>query len=195
MKQHWPAGTMISPLPAIIVTACDSEGRSNLFTASWTGILNSEPPMCYVSIRPERFSYPMVKETMQFALNLTTPAMAKATDLVGVTSGRKGDKWATSGLTPCKAKIISCPLVEESPVSLECRVREIVPLGSHDLFIADIVSVAVDDAYINPETGKMDLKKSDLLVYAHGEYFSLGDFIGYFGWSLKKGSDPIVRRD
>lgn len=195
MKQHWRPGTMLSPIPAAIITACNQKGESNLFTASWTGILNSDPPMCYVSIRPERYSYPMVKETMQFAINLTTAAMAKATDLVGVTSGRNGDKWASSGLTPCKAKIVDCPLVAESPVSLECQVREIMPLGSHDLFIADIVSVAVDDAYINPQTGKLDLKKSNLLVYAHGEYFTLGDFAGYFGWSVKKGSDPIERRD
>lgn len=194
MKQHWKPGTMISPLPALIVTCADKKGNSNLLTASWTGIVCTNPAMCYVSIRPERHSHTMISESMEFALNLTTVSMAKATDWVGVVSGKKEDKWKGSGLTPIPAKIIQAPLVAESPISLECRVRSIIPLGSHDMFLAEIVNVVVDDSYINPETGKLDLARAELLAYAHGEYFELGDFIGYFGWSVKKGDAPIKQR-
>lgn len=194
MKQHWKPGTMISPLPALIVTCADKKGNSNLLTASWTGIVCTNPAMCYVSIRPERHSHAMISESMEFALNLTTVSMAKATDWVGVVSGKKEDKWKGSGLTPIPAKIIQAPLVAESPISLECRVRSIMPLGSHDMFLAEIVNVVVDDSYINPETGKLDLARAELLAYAHGEYFELGDFIGYFGWSVKKGDAPIKQR-
>lgn len=194
MKQYWKPGTMISPLPALIVTCADDKGNSNLLTASWTGIVCSDPAMCYVSIRPERHSHEMICKTMEFGLNLTTVSMAKATDWVGVVSGRKEDKWEGSGLTPISGKLIECPLVKESPVSLECRVREIISLGSHDMFLAEIVQVVVDDTFINPETGKLDLARADLLAYAHGEYFGLGDFIGYFGWSVKKGNAPIKQR-
>lgn len=194
MKQHWKPGTMISPLPALIVTCADGKGHSNLFTASWTGIVCSEPAMCYVSIRPERHSHGIIKESMEFALNLTTIDMAKATDWVGVVSGKREDKWKGSGLTPIPAKIIQAPLIAESPISLECRVRSIQSLGSHDMFLAEIVNVVVEDSYLNPETGKLDLSRAGLLSYAHGEYFGLGEFIGYFGWSVKKGDNPIQQR-
>lgn len=194
MKQHWPPSTQMSPLPAAIITACGKNGlHPNLMTASWTGIICSTPPMCYVSIRPERFTHHLVKESMEFAINLTTVEMARATDLVGIIGAKKENKWTRSGLTPCSAKIVSCPLIEESPLSLECLVKEIVSLGSHDMFIADIVSVAVDERFIDPETGKLDLAKAEPLIYSHGEYFSQGDFLGYFGWSVKK-SGPIERR-
>lgn len=189
MKQFLKPSTQLSPLPAVIVTACDKEGNSNLMTAAWTGIVNSTPPLCYVSIRPERFTYHMVKETMQFAINLTTTAIARATDLVGVIGGVKEDKWAKSGLTPTKASIVSCPLVEESPISLECVVREIMPLGSHDMFLAEIVAVAVNEEIINKETGRWELDSTSLLSYSHGEYFSQGDYLGHFGFSVKKKKD------
>lgn len=186
MKQFLKPSTQLSPLPAVIVTACDKEGNSNLMTAAWVGIVNSNPPMCYVSIRPTRFSYGMVKETMQFAINLTTASMARATDLVGVISGRKENKWEKSGLTPAKASIVSCPLVEESPISLECVVREVIPLGSHDMFLAEIVAVAVNEEIINKETGRWELDATTPLVYSHGEYFSQGEYIGHFGFAVKK---------
>lgn len=189
MKQFLKPSTQLSPLPAVIITACDKEGNSNLMTAAWTGIVNSTPPLCYVSIRPERFTYHMVKETMQFAINLTTTAIARATDLVGVIGGLKEDKWAKSGLTPTKASIVSCQLVEESPISLECVVREIMPLGSHDMFLAEIVAVAVNEEIINKETGRWELDSTDLLSYSHGEYFSQGDYLGHFGFSVKKKKD------
>lgn len=195
MKQHWKPGTMISPLPALLVSSASADGtRSNLFTASWCGIVCTHPALCYVSIRPERYSYTLIKERMEFALNLTTEAMAEATDKAGVISGRNQDKWQLTGLHPEEAHLIGCPLVAESPVSMECRVLEIIPLGSHDMFLAEIVSVAVEESLINPETGKLNLHESNLLAYAHGEYFGLGSFIGYFGWSVKKGNSPIEQR-
>lgn len=194
MKQHWKPSTLMAPVPPLIITSGTIQGKNNLFTAAWTGIVCSSPPMTYVSIRPERFSYKLIKENMQFAINLTTPAMAKATDLVGVVSGRDQDKWALAGLTPVEAKLIDCPLVAESPVSLECAVREVIPLGGHDMFLAEIISVAVEERFIDSETGKLRLDKEGLLVYGHGEYFSLGDFIGYFGWSVKKGEHPQRRK-
>ncbi|MFC2648858.1 flavin reductase family protein [Porphyromonas endodontalis] len=195
MKQHWKPGTMISPVPALLVTSASLDGeRTNLFTVSWTGIVCTNPAMCYVSIRPERYSYELIKESMEFGLNLTTLSMAEATDMAGVISGRDGDKWAKTGLHPEQAQLIQCPLVAESPLSMECRVREILPLGSHDMFLAEIVSVSVDESLLNPETGKLDLQKSELLAYAHGEYFGLGSFVGYFGWSVKKGKEPIKQR-
>ena len=195
MKQHWKPGTMISPVPALLVTSGQfGSTESNLFTASWTGIVCTNPAMCYVSIRPERYSYELIKESMEFGLNLTTVAMAEATDKAGVISGRNCNKWQETGLHQEMPKIIQVPLVEESPISMECRVREIIPLGSHDMFLAEIVSVAVDESLLNPETGKLELHKSELLAYSHGEYFGLGNFIGYFGWSVKKGSGPIEQR-
>ena len=195
MKQHWKPGTMISPVPALLVTSASLDGeRTNLFTASWTGIVCTNPAMCYVSIRPERYSYELIKESMEFGLNLTTLSMAEATDKAGVISGRDGDKWEKTGLHPEQAQLIQCPLVAESPLSMECRVREILPLGSHDMFLAEIVSVSVDESLLNPETGKLDLQKSELFAYAHGEYFGLGSFVGYFGWSVKKGKEPIKQR-
>ncbi len=194
MKQNWEPGAMISPLPALIVSSGTEDGEKNLFTASWTGIVCTKPAMCYVSIRPERHSYGIIKETLEFGLNLTTVEMAKSTDWVGIVSGKKVDKWVEASLTPIPSQIISAPLVKESPLSLECRVRQILPLGSHDMFLAEIVNVVVDEAYLNTETGKLELDKANLLVYAHGEYFGLGDFIGYFGWSVKKGNKAIKQR-
>ncbi len=186
-KVDWKAGTLIYPLPAILVSCTDGKGNDNVFTASWVGTVCTKPPMCYVSIRPERHSYDMIKETMEFGLNLTTRAMAEVTDWCGVVSGRREDKFAKSELLErCPAKVIQAPLLSASPLTLECRVREIIPLGSHDMFLADVVHVQADDSYIDPETGGFDMEAADLLAYAHGEYFALGDFIGHFGWSVKK---------
>lgn len=192
MRADWKPGTLIYPLPAILVS-CGRVGEEvNLFTASWVGTICTNPPMCYVSIRPERHSYGLIKEQMEFALNLTTRAMAHATDWCGVVSGRKYDKFAETGLTIERGKCIEAPLVLESPISLECRVKQIIPLGSHDMFIAEVMNVRADEAYLDPETGAFDMARADLLSYAHGEYFSLGDYLGHFGWSVKK--DRTKRR-
>ncbi len=194
MKTSWKPGTMIAPVAAALVSCGSEELGTNLFTASWVGTICTTPPMCYVSIRPERYSYRLIKETGEFVLNLTTTHLARETDWCGVRSGRNFDKWKETGLTPTDCVVVSCPQVQESPVSIECKVRQILPLGSHDMFIAEVVNVWVDDRYINKESGKLDLQAAGLMTYAHGEYFAPGDFVGYFGWSVKKGNDPIERR-
>lgn len=194
MRQDWKPGTLIYPLPAILVSCGISPGDYNLFTASWVGTICTNPPMCYVSIRPSRHSHAIIKETMQFGLNLTTVSMAKETDWCGVNSGKRYNKFEHTGLTIEHSKLISVPLVKESPLSLECKVREIISLGSHDMFIADVVNVKADEQYLDPDTGRFDMMKADLLAYSHGEYFGLGDFIGYFGWSVKKSGKEIKRR-
>ncbi len=194
MRVDWKPGTLIYPLPAILVSSGSTPEDYNLFTASWVGTICSNPPMCYVSIRPERHSYGLIKQNMEFGLNLTTVDMARETDWCGVTSGRQFNKFEECKLTPETGKFIQAPLVAESPISLECRVREIVPLGSHDMFVAEVVNTRANDLFINPETGAFDMKKANLLAYSHGEYYGLGDFLGYFGWSVKKGNKPIRRR-
>jgi len=146
----------------------------------------TNPPMCYISVRPERFSYPMIKERMEFTINLTTEAMARATDWAGVRSGRDNDKWRETGLTPVDGEKVACPYIAESPLCIECRVKEIVKLGSHDMFIADVVNVLAEDSLIDPESGAFDLSGAGLMSYSHGRYFRCGEEIGKFGWSVKK---------
>lgn len=194
MRVDWKPGTLIYPLPAILISSGDDCENYNLFTASWIGTVCSNPPMCYVSIRPERHSYQLIKDRMEFGLNLTTVSMAHETDWCGVVSGREHKKFEETGLTPEKARFIAAPLVQESPVSLECRVRDIIHLGSHDMFLSEIINARADERYIDPKTGAFDMEKAGLLVYSHGEYFSLGEFLGYFGWSVKKGEKPPKRR-
>lgn len=185
MKKHWKAGTMIAPVPAVLVS-CGAEPKEwNMLTVAWCGTICSEPAMCYVSIRPERHSYEIIKRTGEFVINLTNEAMAEATDWCGVRSGRDFDKFAECGLTPEESMTVSAPSIEEAPISIECKVKDIIPLGSHDMFIAEVLSVAVDEQYLNPETGKLDLAEAKLIAYAHGEYFSIGKSIGTFGWTVK----------
>lgn len=186
MKQSWKPGTMIYPLPAVLVSVGATEEEYNLFTVAWTGTVCTNPPMCYISVRPERHSYEIIRRTGEFVINLTTSRLARATDWCGVRSGRDYNKFREMGLTPIPATQVAAPVVAESPVSIECRVRQIVPLGSHDMFIADVVNVLVDEEYIDPESGKFDLQRADLIAYSHGEYFRLGDVIGHFGWSVRK---------
>lgn len=186
MKQSWKPGTMIYPLPAVLISCGESEQEYNLFTVAWTGTVCTNPPMCYISVRPERHSYEIIKRTGEFVINLTTASLARATDWCGVRSGRDYDKFAEMGLTAEAAAVVKAPVVAESPVSIECRVKQIVPLGSHDMFIADVVNVLVDEEYINPETGKLELERADMITYSHGEYFRLGKAIGHFGWSVRK---------
>ena len=194
MKQSWKPGTMIYPLPAVLVSCGESEQEYNLFTVAWTGTVCTNPPMCYISVRPERHSYDIIKRTGEFVINLTTASLARATDWCGVRSGRDYDKFSEMGLTAEPAAVVSAPVVGESPVSIECRVRQVIELGSHDMFLADVVNVLVDEEYINPETGKLELDRAEIITYSHGEYFRLGEMIGHFGWSVRKKKKHPVRK-
>mgnify|MGYP004443270241 FL=1 len=185
MKISWKPGTMIYPLPAVIVT-CGTMEQSNMLTIAWTGTLCTDPAMCYISVRPERYSYPMIKENMEFTINLTTKDMARATDWVGVRSGRDYDKWKETGLTKVAGVAVACPSIAESPISIECRVKKIVPLGSHDMFVAEVVNVLADENLLDPETGAFCLENAGLVNYSHGNYYEQGDHIGRFGFSVKK---------
>ena len=186
MKQDWKPGTMIYPLPALLVSCGSTEEEYNIITVAWAGTICTNPAMCYISVRPERHSYPILKRNMEFVINLTTKSMAFATDWCGVRSGKDYNKFEEMKLTPGKAKIVSAPIIEESPLCIECRVKEIISLGSHDMFIADVVNVKADDKYLNAETGKFELSEANPLVYGHGGYFELGPKIGKFGWSVEK---------
>jgi flavin reductase (DIM6/NTAB) family NADH-FMN oxidoreductase RutF len=185
-KQNWKPGNMVYPLPAALISCGSNPDEYNLLTVSWLGTLCTDPPMCYISVRPGRHSYEIIKRTGEFVINLTTVEMARATDWCGVKSGRDFDKFKESGLTPMPATIVKCPVVAEAPVSIECKVREIKPLGTHDMFIADVVNIVADDRYIDSESGAFDLASAGLLAYSHGNYFGLGKKIGKFGWSVMK---------
>ncbi|MCQ2218882.1 MAG: flavin reductase family protein [Paludibacteraceae bacterium] len=186
MKHTFKPGTMIYPVPAAMISCGKDESEYNIFTASWVGTICTNPPMCYVSIRPERHSYDIIKRNGSFVINLTNEELAKATDWCGVRSGRDFDKFKEMKLTPMKTEVIDSVLIEEAPLSIECRVKEIVELGSHHMFIADVVNVLADDKFMDKETGSFDLKAAKLIAYSHGGYFKLGDQIGKFGWSVQK---------
>lgn len=186
MKEIWKPGTLIYPLPAVLVSCGATPEEYNLLTVAWTGTVCTSPPMCYVSVRPERHSYEIIRRTGEFVINLTTRDLARATDWCGVRSGRDYDKFREMGLTPAPGIEVAAPIVEEAPVSIECRVRQIVPLGSHDMFLAEVVAVQVDAAWIDPATGRFCLERACPIVYSHGEYFALGEAIGHFGWSVRK---------
>ena len=186
MKQNWRPGTMVYPLPAVLVTCGSTPEEYNVFTAAWTGTICSDPAMCYVSIRPKRFSHAIVTRNMEFTINLTTRHLARATDWCGVRSGRDYDKFKEMNLTPQAGVKVDSPYLEEAPMSIECKVREIVKLGTHDMFIAEVVNVIADDKYIDPETGAFSLEKADIMAYCHGQYYTLGDRLGKFGWSVQK---------
>ncbi len=183
-KVEWKAGTFIYPIPAVMVTSGTME-KSNIMTVAWTGILNTNPAMCYISVRPERYSYNLIKNSGEFVINLTNKKLAFATDWCGVKSGKYYDKFKEMNLTKEKAKHVKCPLIKESPVSVECKVKEIRELGSHHLFIAEVLSIDADDKYIN-EKGAFDISKCDLIAYANGGYYSLDKKIGKFGFSVEK---------
>lgn len=185
-KTDFKPGTMIYPLPAVMVSCGSTPEEYNIITVSWTGTLCTEPPMCYISVRPGRHSHEIIKRNMEFVINLTTEELAKETDWCGVRSGSKYNKWEEMKLTPGPAKIVKAPIIQEAPVSIECVVKEIVPLGTHDMFVAQVVNVRVDDQYLDPETGAFELERAKPLVYNHGHYFGLGDKIGKFGWSVEK---------
>ena len=186
MKESWKPGTMINPLPAVLVTCGDTPEKWNMITVAWTGTICTDPAMCYISVRPSRHSYGLIKENMQFTLNLTTAEMAKATDWIGVKSGRDYDKWKETGLTPVAGVAVSCPHIAESPVSIECRVKTVMPLGSHDMFIAEVVNVLAKESLFDPETDAFMLEKAGLINYTHGHYYTQGEPLGRFGFSVMK---------
>lgn len=184
-RQIWKPGNMLYPLPAVMVSTADTKGEDNIITVAWTGTVCTDPAMLYISVRPERYSYHMLRESGEFVVNLTTEELAKATDWCGVRSGRDTDKWKEMRLTRGKAeKLKYAPVIMESPVNLECRVTEVKELGSHHMFLAEVLAVQVDEAYLQ-ESGKFELNSTGLIAYSHGEYFSLGESKGKFGWSVK----------
>lgn len=183
-KITWPGSTLLAPVPAVLVTSGTME-NPNVATVAWTGIVNSEPPMTYISLRPSRHSHKIISETGEFIINLTTASLAKATDACGVYTGAKMNKIKAYSLTPEPASKLSCPTLAQSPLSLECKVVEVKKLGSHDLFLAEIVAVDVEEDLID-EKGKLDLRRTNLMAYSHGDYIQLGKKVGSFGYSVQK---------
>lgn len=186
-KEVWKPGNMLYPLPVVMVSVADKAGNHNIVTIAWAGTICSNPPMVSISVRPERHSYAMIKETGEFVINLTTKDLVYATDYCGVKSGRDVDKFKEMNLTPVQGDKVKAPLIAESPVNLECKVTEVIPLGSHDMFLAEVVAVHVDDKYMD-EKGKFHLEQAEPIVYSHGAYLETGKQLGTFGYSVKKNS-------
>ena len=184
-KQQWKPGNMLNPVPAVMVSVTDKDGRSNIITVAWAGTVCTNPPMVSISVRPSRYSYKMIEDTGEFVINLTNESLVKACDYCGVVSGRDVDKFKKTGLTPIPMEHVRAMGIGESPVNMECRVTEKRELGSHTMFIAEVVGVTVDDSYMD-ETGKFHINESGLVMYSHGEYFALGKNLGKFGFSVKK---------
>ncbi|MDE7269405.1 MAG: flavin reductase family protein [Acetatifactor sp.] len=184
-KEIWKPGNMLYPLPVVMVSVADREGRNNIITLAWVGTVCSDPPMVSISVRPERYSYGILKETGEFVINLTTKSLVYATDYCGVKSGRDVDKFQEMKLTALPASKVKAPLIAESPVSLECVVREVKPLGSHDMFLAEVVAVHADEKYMD-ENRKFCLDRAEPIVYSHGTYFDCGEKLGTFGYSVRK---------
>ena len=183
-KITWKPGTFLYPIPAVMVS-CGTMDKSNIITVAWTGIINTNPAMVYISVRPTRYSYKIINESKEFVINLTTRGLVKETDWCGVKSGEKVDKFKEMKLHKEKARIVSCPMIKESPVSVECKVVETKNLGSHTMFMAEVLAINVDDKYIN-ENGAFDITKCNLMAYANGNYMAMGKKIGKFGFSVKK---------
>lgn len=184
-KENFKPGNMLYPLPVVMVSCSDEFGNNNIITVAWCGTICTNPPMVSVSIRPERHSYAMIEKTKEFVINLTTEELTRATDFCGVRSGRDFDKFKEMKLTPKKGEKVNAPVIVESPVNIECRLKEIVKLGSHDMFVAEVVGVQVGKQFLN-ETGKFELNKTKPVVYSHGEYYGLGTLLGNFGYSVRK---------
>lgn len=185
-KVNFKPGTMIYPLPALMVSCGETPQEYNIITVSWVGTICSNPPMCYISVQKARHSHAIISRTKSFVLNLTTKDLARVTDWSGVKSGKDCNKFEETGLTPIPAQKIKAPMIEESPLCIECEVVEIKELGSHDMFIANVVNVSADEMYINPETDSFELEKANLLAYSHGKYYALGEKLGFFGYSVEK---------
>ncbi|MBD5545468.1 MAG: flavin reductase family protein [Lachnospiraceae bacterium] len=184
-KLSFKPGNMLYPVPAVMISVRGKSGEDNIITVAWAGTICSDPPMVSISVRPERHSYELIKESGEFVINLITRELVFATDYCGVKSGRDVDKFKEMNLSRQKAQIVKAPLIEESPVNLECRVTEVKELGAHHMFLAEIVAVNVDDKYMD-ETNKFHLEQADLVAYSHGSYYALGDLLGTFGFSVRK---------
>lgn len=184
-KQSWKPGNMLYPLPVVLVSTADKKGKKNVFTVAWAGTVCSDPPMVSISVRPERYSYHMIKETGEFVINMTTEKLAYATDYCGVASGRDVDKFEKARLTPVKADIVCAPMIQESPVNIECIVKDVKTLGSHDMFIARVEAVHADEEFMD-DRNRFHLENAHPIVYSHGVYMSLGKEIGTFGYSVRK---------
>ncbi len=183
-KEHWKPGNMLYPIPAVMVS-CGSMERPNIITIAWAGTVCSSPAMVSISIRKERYSYDIIKESREFAINLVTKELAEKADYCGVKSGRDVDKFKQMKLTPMEGSRITAPVIGESPVNIECSLKDIIPLGSHDMFLAEVVNISVDKKLMD-EKGKFHLNRTGLIVYSHGEYYGLGELLGKFGYSVKK---------
>ncbi|PLX20550.1 MAG: flavin reductase [Salinivirgaceae bacterium] len=193
-KVNWKPGTLIYPLPAVIVSCGHTEETQNLITIAWTGTVNSNPPMCYISVRKERHSYQIIKDTGDFVINLTTEKLAKATDWCGVRSGRDYNKFKEMNLTPGKAEKVGSPIIIESPLNIECKVKDIIPLGSHDMFLAEVINIKASQDFFD-EKGAFRLDKAKLIAYSHGQYYGLGKKLGKFGFSVQKPKKKKQRRN
>jgi len=177
---------MLNPAPVVMVSCGSTLDEYNIITVAWAGTVNSDPPMCSISIRPERHSYGIIKQSGEFVINLVNKQLAPFADWCGVRSGRKYNKFLETGLTPVRATQVNAPMIEESPVNLECKVTQIIPLGSHEMFLAEVVAVHVNEKLFSPKTDAIDLKRADLVTYSHGHYYTLGEIIGKFGFSVEK---------
>ena len=192
-KQSWKPGNMLNPVPAVMVSVADEAHRPNIITVAWAGTICTNPPMVSISVRPSRYSYDIIEKTGEFVINLTTEKLARACDYCGVVSGRDVDKFAACGLHSAPGSVLTdCPILEESPVNLECKVTQVIPLGSHDLFLAEVVACDVDESLLD-ESGKLCLEKAKLIVYSHGDYLALGRKLGTFGYSVRK-KKPVRRK-
>lgn len=184
-KQSWKAGNMLNPVPAVMVSVADKSGRANIITVAWAGTVCTNPPMVSISVRPSRYSYEIIETTGEFVINLTNEKLVRACDYCGVVSGRDVDKFKKTGLTPMAVEHVNAPAIAESPVNIACRVVESRPLGSHTMFLAEVLGVTVDEEYLD-ETGRFGINETGLIMYSHGEYFALGKKLGSFGYSVKK---------
>ncbi len=185
-KQHWKPGTVLYPVPVVMVSCGNMEqNQTNIVTVAWTGTINSDPAMTYISLRPSRYSYDIIKQSKEFVINLVSKKLAFACDYCGVKSGRDLDKFSEMHLTAVKGQKISAPIIYESPINIECQVKDIMPLGTHDMFLAEVVNVSVSEEYLD-QNGKFHFNKSNPICYSHGCYYTLGEKLGTFGYSVKK---------
>ena len=188
MKADWKPGTLLAPVPVVMVSMADAAGKANILTVAWTGIVSSDPVQVYISVRPERYSYHILKETGEFVINAVTASLARACDYCGMVTGKKVDKFAKCGLTKESSKVVRPPRIGESPLALECRVTDVQDHGVHHMFLAEVVNVAVEDRCMD-ENGFLDLTRAGMVCYAHGQYMAVGDAIGKFGFSMKKDTE------
>ena len=191
-RQNWKGSVLLAPVPPTMITS-EYQGKKNVFTVAWTGVLNTQPPKTYISVRPERYSYELIKNSGEFVINLTTASMVKNADRCGTYSGRNVDKFKKYSIETVEAQNVAAPILKDSPVALECKVTDIVEMGTHHMFVADIVGVSVDEQFLDAN-GKLNLSRANLAAYAHGEYFALGRNLGKFGFSVMKKSTKSRKR-